>query len=159
MTADRTTIKATIDELLVELRANLVADPPTGAKPLRQIAIGDFAVSEFPRPFLALELTRARAVGTADGDKLMEISMNLQVVCDALAADSHGELLDRTSAVDDCFDNLLGSGLLEGADGLDDRAWSFAHPTTSSGARVATATATQTCIVRVERSQNRVPAA
>lgn len=159
MTADRTTIKATVDELLIQLRANLVADPPTAAKPFRRIAVGDFGVGEFPRPFLSLELVRARAIGVADGDKLMEISITLQIVCDILAADAHGELLDRTSAVDDCFDNLFGSGLLEGADGFDDRVWTFAHPTTSSGARLSTATAAQTCIIRVERSQNRIPAA
>ena len=89
MTADRTTIKATIDELLVQLRAQLVADPPTAAKPFRRIVVGDFNMTEYPRPFLSLELIRSRAVGTSAGDKLMEISMNLRVSCDILAADAH----------------------------------------------------------------------
>lgn len=158
MTADRTTLKAAIDELLVELRASLIADPPTAAKPFRHVVVGDFAVTEYPRPFLSLELIRARALGGADGDKLLEISMTLRVVCDILAADAHSELLDRTAAVDDCFDDLLDAGLIEGADGFDDRVWNFALPETSSGARLATATAAQTCIVRVQRRQNRIQA-
>jgi hypothetical protein len=157
MTADRTTIKATFDELLVKLRSNLVADPPTAVRPFRHIVVGDFSMVEHARPFLAVALARAKAVGAADGDKLMEVSMNVQVVCDILGSDAHGELLDRTAAVDDYLDSLLDSGVIDGADGFDDRVWTFTHPRTSSGARTATASAVQTCVVRVEREQNRVP--
>ena len=151
MTADRTTIKATMDELLDKLRANLVADPPTSGAPFRRVAVGDFGVVEFPRPYLALQLVRARPVGQVDGDRLVEVSMELKLVVDVTGGDAHAELLEHVAAVEDFFDSLVDTGVIEGAEGFDDRAWVFAEPKSTSGVRVATASATQTWVVRVER--------
>lgn len=159
MSLDHTTLRETIDELLMKLRAELVADPPTSAAPFRRIAVGETSVTEYPRPFLAVELVRARSIGTTDGDKLTEVTASLRIVTDVLAADAHGELLDRVAAVDDFFDGLLEEGLIDGASGFDDRVWTFAEPKLTAGARVATATATETFVVRVERGQNRLPSA
>jgi hypothetical protein len=154
MTADRTTIKATFDELLAKLRANLVADPPTTVKPFRRIAVGEFGVIEFPRPFMAVQLVRARAIGQVDGDRLVETSMELQLIMDVAGVDAHGELLNRVAAVEDYFDSLIDTGVIEGAEGFDDRVWTLAEPKTTSGVRVATASARQTCVVKVEREAN-----
>ena len=59
-TPDRTTIKAAIEELTAKLRANLVADPPTAAKPFRKVEAGAAEVQAYPRPFLTVFLNRTR---------------------------------------------------------------------------------------------------
>lgn len=158
-TADRTTIKAAIDALVTNLRSNLVADPPTSAKPFRRVEVADAGTEDYPRPFLALFLSRARPIGVTDNDKLMEVSMALRLVTDVSASDPHGAILDKVAAVDDHLDSLIDTGVIEGAEGFDDREWKLAYPRATAGARVASASATQTFVVKVERQQNRVPAA
>ena len=157
-TPDRTTIKAALDELLSKLRANLVADPPTASKPLRRVADGPTGTTEFPRPFMAVCPDRTKVLGVCDNDKVIEVQMALRVVTDVSAADASGGLLDVVGAVDDYFDGIVDSGVLEGAEGFDNRAWSLDYPPTTVGARVACAEAAQTFVVKVERGYNREPA-
>ena len=157
-TPDRTTIRATIDEFITKLRDNLVADPPTAAKPFRRVEVGDTGLTEFPRPFLALFLNRTTLIGIVDNDKLIEATMTLRLATDASAADLHGTLLDKIGAVEDYLDSIVDTGVIEGAEGFDRRVWDFDYPRTTAGARVASARATQTFVVKVEREQNRVPA-
>ena len=157
-TADRTIIKAAIEELTTKLRTNLVADPPTATKPFRRVEIADTGVEEYPRPFLTLLLSRTRPVGVVDNDRLVEVTMTLRVVTDVAASDPHAAMLDTIGAVEDYFDSILDAGVIEGAEGFDDRAWTFEYPRATAGARVASATATQTFVVKVERGQNREPA-
>ena len=157
-TPDRTTLKAAIDELSTKLRANLVADPPTATKPFRRVEVGPVGIEEYPRPFLGLLLSRARPIGVTDNDKIIEASMTLRLVTDVTASDPHGAILDKIGAVDDYLDSLIDTGILEGAEGFDDRVWTFDYPRATSGARVASASAAQTFVVTVERQQNRVPA-
>ncbi len=158
-TSDRTTIKATIDELGSKLRANLVADPPTASKPFRRIEVGAAGVEEYPRPFVSLLLTRSQPVGVIDGDKVIEVEMTLRVVTDVTQADPHGAILDKIGAIDDYLDGIVDTGVIDGAEGFDNRVWTFEYPRQSAGARVAVAAATQTFVVKVEREQNREPAA
>lgn len=157
-TADRTTIKAAMTELVDRLRDNLVADPPTATKPFRVVAVGAAGVTEYARPFLSLHLSQAKTIGVVDDDKVLEVSMTLRIVRDVTAADPHAAALDAIGAVEDYFDSLIDTGILDGADGLDDRTWTFEYPKSTSGARVITATATQSLVVKVERGQHREPA-
>lgn len=157
-TPDRTTIKAATQALTAVMRANLVDAPPTPSKPFRRVAVGTQGVTEFPRPFLTLRLDRTSPIGTTDGDKLLRVTMDLRVVTDMTDADGHAVMLDHIGAVDDHLDSLIDTGVIEGADGFDDRGWSIEYPKATAGARVAVATAQQTFVVRVERGQNRQPA-
>ncbi|MFQ5494197.1 MAG: hypothetical protein ACE5EX_02350, partial [Phycisphaerae bacterium] len=127
-TPDRTTIKATVETLTASLRTGLVAEPPTATKPFRAVVVADAGVDELPRPFIALKLTRARPFGLMDGEKVMEVTVVLRIVADATAADAHAGLLDRVGAVDDYLDFLLDTGVLDGAEGFDDREWVFSYP-------------------------------
>lgn len=156
-TPERTTVKVTIEQLISDLRGNLVADPPTAEKPFRQIVEGQVGVTEFPRPFLSLRLFRSLMIATLSDDKIVEVKIGLKVVADLSVVDPHEQLLDFVSAVDDRFDQILATGLVEGTEGFDDRVWTFDYPSVTSGARVATAEAVQTCVVKVERLQNLVP--
>ena len=158
-TPDRTTIKATIEDLATKLTTNLVADPPTATKPFRRVVVGASGVEEYPRPFLSMLLTRAQPLGVTDNDKVVWMTMTLRVVTDAAEADPHEAILDKIGALDDYFDSIVDSGVISGAEGFDDRAWTFEYPRATAGARVATATAAQTFVVKVERGQNREPAA
>ena len=158
-TPDRTTIKATIEALTTSLAANLVADPPTTTKPFRRVAVGASKVEEYPRPFLTLMLTRTRPIGVTDNDKLVEVTMAMRLVTDVAQSDPHAAVLDKVGAIDDHLDSLIDTGILEGAEGFDNREWTFEYPSTTSGARVTAASAAQSFVVRVERGQNRVPAA
>ncbi len=158
-TPDRTTIKAAIEELTSKLEANLVADPPTAAKPFRRVAVTAGGAGEHPRPFITLQLRRAGPIGATDNDKLIRVSMTLRIVTDATAADPHEAVLDRIGAVEDYFDGIVDTGVIEGAEGFDDREWAFEYPRATAGARVASATAEQTFVVKVEREHNREPAA
>ncbi len=158
-TPDRTTIKAAIAELTTKLRDNLVADPPTDTKPFRRVEVGGSGVEEHPRPFMTLQLVRTRPIGVSDNDKVIEAAMTLHLVTDVSAADPHDAILDKVGAVDDYLDSIIDTGVIEGAEGFDDRGWTFDYPKTAAGARVASAQATQTLVVRVERGQNRLPAA
>lgn len=158
-TADRTTIRAAVDALMTKLRANLVASPPTATKPFRRIEIGEGGVGEYPRPYMTLALSRVRPIGAVDNDKVFEVTMTLRLVTDATAADPHGAMLDKIGATEDYLDGIVDTGVLEGSEGYDDRVWTFGYPRTTSGARAATAEAMQTFVVKVQRGQNRVPAA
>lgn len=158
-TPDRTTIRAALDELVDKLRANLVADPPTATQPFRMVIAGGSSVVGHARPFLAIELTRARPIGAIDGDRMMEITTALRIVTDVATNDPFQAALDQVGAVDDYLDSLLDVGVLDGADGFDDRIWEFDGPGGRAASRVVTATATQTFVVKVERNQNRLPAA
>ncbi len=157
-TPDRTTIKEAISALTTALQSNLVADPPTVLAPFRRIEVARAGLDEFPRPFLTLLLTRARLIGIVDNDKLVEVTMTMRLVTDVSASNPHEALLDKIGAVDDYFDSLIDSGIIEGAEGFDGRSWSFEYPRTTAGVRVASATATETFVVKIEREQNRVPA-
>jgi hypothetical protein len=157
-TTDRTTIKAAVEELLSKLRDGLVADPPTPTKPFRRVAVGAGRVENFPHPFLTLSLVRARPIGSVDDDKLMEVTVRFGIVTDVLASDPFDALLDKVGAVDDHLDSILDGGVIDGAEGFDERIWTFDEPQATSGARVATASALQTFVVAVERNWNRVPA-
>lgn len=157
-TPDRTTIKATIQELANKLRTNLVADPPTAAKPFRQVEVGETGVEAYPRPFLSLSLSKVRPAATVDNDKAVEVTMTLGVVTDVSAADPHSEILDKVGAVEDYLDSIIDTGVIEGAEGFDHRVWTFEYPRATAGARVARADATQAFVVKVERGYNRVPA-
>jgi hypothetical protein len=158
LTPDRTTIKAAIQELANKLTLNLVADRPTPAKPFRKVVAGDVGAGEYPRPYLALRITRAKPVGVMDDDKLWEVTTVLKVVTDVSAADPHDAILDKIGAVDDYLDSIRDTGVIEGAEGFDVRDWAITYPKTTSGARVAEAVAEQTFIVKVQRQQNRAPA-
>lgn len=157
-TTDRTTIKAVIDELKTKLTDNLVADPPTTVKPLRRVEVASAGFEEYPRPFLTLLLVRTKPIGVTQNDKLIEVTMTLRIVTDASAADPHAAMLDKIGAVDDYLDSIVDSGVLEGAEGFDDRVWTFEYPRSTAGVRVAAATAAQAFVVKVQREQNRVPA-
>jgi hypothetical protein len=67
-------------------------------------------------------------------------------------------VLDKIGALEDYLDGIVDAGVLEGAEGFDDRIWTFEYPNTTSGARAAAATASQTFVVKVQREHNRVPA-
>jgi len=157
-TPDRTTIKAAIENLTALLRANLAADPPTVSKPFRRIEAGRAGVSQYPRPFMVLYIKQSNSVGVTDNDKIFEVTMGLVIVCDVTASDPHGAVLDKIGAVEDYFDGIVETGLLEGAEGFDNRVWSFDYPKATAGARVAAATANQSFIAKVQRQQNREPA-
>ena len=158
-TADRTTILATLDELLSKLRANLIADPPTAAKPFRSVSASREQAEGVARPYLSVALTRMSPIATVEGDKLFRVEMSLRVVVDAAPGDPHTAVLDAMGAVDDCLDNLLATGVLEGAEGFDDREWAFQQSRATSGTPMASASAAQSFVVKVERGHNRVPAA
>ncbi len=157
-TPDRTTIKAAIEELTTKLRTNLTADPPTATKPFRRVEIAAAGVEEYPRPFLTLLLARTRPIGVTDNDRLIGVSMTLRMVTDLSSSDPHAAILDTIGAVEDYFDSIVDTGLIDGAEGFDDREWTFEYPRATAGARTASATASQTFVVKVQRGQNREPA-
>lgn len=157
-TADRTTLKAAIETLFTNLQTNLAASPTTATKPFYKVQVGGGGVEEFPRPFMTLQLIRTRAVSSVDNDKMIEVAMSMRIVTDVAADDPHAAILDKIGALEDYFDGLIDTGVLEGAEGFDDRVWKFEYPKTTSGARVAVASAEQTFVVKVQRQQNRVPA-
>ena len=157
-TSDRTTIKAAVDEFVSKLRANLVTDPLTAAKPFRRAEVGATGVEEYARPFLSVLIAAARPLGVVNDDKVVEVTATIRVVVDVTQADPHDPVLDAVGALDDYLDGIIDTGVIEGAEGFDDRAWTFDYPRSSAGARVAVATAKHTFIVKVERQQNRNPA-
>ena len=157
-TPDRTTVRAALDELANKLRAGLIASPPTSAKPLRRVEVGESGVEQYVRPFMTIAPVRARLIGVMDNDKLVEVVATLRLVSDVTEANPHDAVLGHVGAVEDYFDSIVDSGLLEGAEGFDVRTWSFQYPKGTAGARVASASAELSFIVKIERGQNRVPA-
>ena len=158
-TPDRTTVKAAVQEFVSKLRSNLIVDPPTAAKPLRRVEVGQMGSEEYPRPFLAVRLTRTRPIGTGDDDKLIEVSSELRLVTDAAGTDPHDTVLDQLGAVEDYLDSIVDTGVIDGAEGFDDRAWTIDYPRTTSGSRLAVAEAKQTFVVKIQRGRNREPVA
>lgn len=156
-TPDRSTLHVVMDQVLSQLRSGLLANPPTAAQPFRRIEAGLIDAEVGPRPVMGVTLLRARPSGSLDNDKVWEATTQLVVVVDLAAADAHGLMLDVVAGVEDYLDALIDVGIVEGADGFDDRAWSFEYPATRAGARVGVAKATQTFVVRVERTHNRTP--
>jgi hypothetical protein len=155
--ADRTTIKAAIQEYVSLLRANLVADPPTADAPFRSVQQGHARGTEHPRPFLGIRLDRTKLLGASDDDKVIRVETVLRVVADAIGADPHDALLDTIGAVDDYLDSIREAGVIEGAAGFDERTWKFEYPSSTSGARLVAAEASSSFVACVEREQNRLP--
>lgn len=155
---DRTTIKAAMDALIDALRANLIADPPTATKPLRLVEEGDVSAAPHARPFMTVGIERTKVIGVTDDDKIVDVALRIRVGVDASTPAARDAILAVVGAVDDYFDSIRDSGVIEGADGLDDRTWTFAYPKSTAGARMMTAEATQPFVVRVARGFNRVPA-
>ncbi|MFQ5415022.1 MAG: hypothetical protein ACE5E6_11240 [Phycisphaerae bacterium] len=157
VTSDRTTIKAATQALVAGLRGNLVAEPPTAARPFRGVHDGPLDATGFPRPYLAVWVADAVPVATTDDDKIMRVTTGLTVVTDIVGPDPHDAILDAVGAVDDYLDGIIDAGVIEGAEGFDDRAWTLDYPPTTTGPRVGGAHATATFIVKVQRGQNIVP--
>ncbi len=158
-TSDRTTVKATVQALLAEMRAGLVADPPDGEAPFRGIEEGFARYDEYVRPFMTVRILETTAVTAVEGDKIVRVTFDMRLVTDVLSDDPHDAILDAVGAVEDFFDGLLTGEdeIIEGADGFDDRSWSFKYPSGSTGPLAAEASCRQTCLVKVERGYNRVP--
>jgi hypothetical protein len=145
--------------LMSALRTDLQADPPTAAKPFRRIEEGQGTSSEYVRPFMTVRLVETEAVSTTDGDKVLQAALVMRLVTDVVSDDPHDAILDAIGAVEDYFDSLFasGSGIVDGADGFDDRSWTLTYPAGSTGVQTAEASCEQTFIVKIERGYNRVP--
>ncbi len=152
--SDRTTIKTTIQQFVTLLKNNLTAEPPTSTNPLRRVAVGEAGNQEYPRPYLAVRLIRFGPVATVDDDRMFQVISELRLVTDVTAADPHDAILEKIGAVENYLDTILDTGVIEGAEGFDDREWKIEYPKASSGARVAVAVATQTFVVNVDRQLN-----
>jgi hypothetical protein len=157
--ADRTTIKAAVQAFVSLLRANLIADPPTASAPFRRIQEGHGAGTEHPRPFMTVRLVGTKLLGATDDDKVIRVAMVLRMVTDVSESDPHDAILDVVGTVDDYLDSIRESGVIEGAEGFDDRTWEFEYPRSTAGARLAAAEAEQSFVVKVKREQNRAPGA
>lgn len=155
---DRTPLKIVMKTLMANLRTGLVADPPTVTKPFRKIEEGDAAANEYVRPFMAVRLIKIEPLDTIEGDKIILATLAMRLVTDVVSDDPHDAILDAVGAVEDHFDNMqiLQQVFVEGADGFDDRKWTFTYPAGSSGTRIAQTDCEQTFVVKVERAQNRV---
>lgn len=158
-TADRTTIKATVDALIAKLSANLVGDPPTANRPFRSVVVGRADAAAHPRPFVTVAVTTFRPIATVDGDRLFEVVLEVTVVADVVDEQPHAAMLDLIAVVEDYMDSIVDIGVIDGATGFDGREWKLDYPHATAGVRSASATSTQTVVVRVERSFNREPAA
>lgn len=158
-TPDRTTVKKAIQQLVLDLRSDLVADPLTATKPFRRVDEGPPTASQYPRPFLSVWLTKVQPTALTEGDKVLRVTAQLKLVTDVLDDDPHDTILDKLGAVDDFFDSLISDAtdIIEGADGFEDRTWSFGYPAGSSGGRMASAECELSFVVKVARGSNRVP--
>lgn len=155
-TADRTTVRAAVDELIVKFRGNLVAEPPTAAKPFRRVEAGLGQAEDYPRPFLALRVTSIVPIGVTDDDKIMEATATMQAVIDATNADAQAGMLDAVGAIDDYLDSIHDTGVIEGSEGFDRREWRLQYSKTTAGSRVVSAEAAFQFVVKVKRGSNRV---
>jgi len=158
-TADRTTVRAALAALTERLEQELVASPPTASKPFRRVEVGAVGVNEHPRPFLSVLLASTKPVSSVDGDRIIEVRTTLRAVVDVTEPDTHETILGVVGAVEDVLDGLREEGLLDGAEGFDDSSWRVEYPKSAAGARIVVATAGLSFMVKVEREQNRVPAA
>lgn len=157
-TSDRTTIKAAVEELVTRLRTNLVADPLTASKPFRRVEAGVGDSEHYARPFLTVRAVRARVASAVDDDKVIELTIELRIVADIVGVDPLTAVYDQMGAIEDYLDSIREGGVIDGAAGFDDRVWALETSKASSGARVSTATAQQTLMVKVQRGFNRTPA-
>jgi len=158
-TPDRSTIKTAVQELVLALSTNLVADPLTAVKPFRRVDEGPPSPSQYPRPFLSVWLTRSEPTALTEGEKVQRVTARLRAVVDVVGDDPHDAILDTVGAVDDYFDSLISgaTGITDGADGFEDRTWTYTYPAGSTGGRMASAECELSFIVKVERGFNRVP--
>ena len=158
-TNDRTTIKATTDALMSRLRIKLKANPPTATKPFRRIEEGSARFDEYVRPFMTVGIKKTQPLSEIEGDKIVRVTLTMRLVTDVISDDPHDAILGAVGAVDDFFDELFTDEekIIEGADGFDDRVWTFGYPAGSSGSQVAEAKCEQGFIVKVERGYNRIP--
>jgi hypothetical protein len=157
-TADRTTVRAAMDEFVSKLGLNLAAEPPTVTKPFRKVAVSLGTSEEYARPFLTVRVARVEPVAAVDDDRIFEVSLKLRMVTDVTAADPHGSIFDKIGAIEDYLDGIRDTGVIVGAEGFDRRAWTIEYPRPASAARTATAEATEVIVVKVQRGQNRVGA-
>ena len=158
-TPDRTTVKATIQALTSALRSSLKADPPTSSRPFRRIEEGQAQFGEYVRPFMTVSLVETEPAGTTEGDRLVRVTLAMRLVTDVITDDPHDAILDAVGAIEDFFDDLLTDedSIIEGAEGFDDRTWTFGYPSGSAGAQAAEASCKQSVVVKIERGYNRVP--
>lgn len=158
-TSDRTTVKAALQALMSDLRSNLKADPPTSSRPFRRIEEGEADFGEYVRPFMTVSVLATEPAGTTEGDKVVRVSLGMRLVTDVVSDNPHDAILNAVGAVEDYFDDLLTDedGIIEGAEGFDDRSWTLGYPPGSSGARAAEASCRQSFMVKVERGYNRNP--
>ncbi len=154
MAADRSTIKAVVQEIKTQFDDMLVADPPTLSKPFRKVIEGEAGLVEYARPFITVKAVRAKPIGVTDDDKVMEVTVLCRLVTDVVEAGPTDALFDKVAAVDDYFDSIIQTGLIHGAEGLDNRSWEFGYPKETSGVRVAYAECMQTFVVKVAREAN-----
>lgn len=154
-TADRKTLRDVMAALVDRIQDDLVSDPPTTAKPFRRVAPHAAGGSAYPRPFIAAYLLRARPVAATDDDRIFEATIQLRIIADAAGADAHGAILNLVESVEDEFDALRDGGVIEGCDGFDVRAWEIKVGEPGVGARMVSADAAMTCMVRVARGENR----
>ena len=157
-TPDRTTVKAAFQHLVELLRDNLTAEPPTATKPFRRVEEGPTGVVEYPRPFLTAWLTKVEPLGVTDNDKVLKVEVVLRAIVDIAGGDPQAALLDVLAALEDYLDSVVDTGFVEGAEGLDDCAWTFEYPAATSGVRVGAARGVLSFVVKVEREHNRLPA-
>ena len=81
--------------------------------------------------------------------------MALRLVTDVSSVDPHDTVLDQVGALEDYLDSIIDTGVIEGAEGFDDRVWNIDYSRSSAGVRLTVAEALQTFVVKVERGQNR----
>lgn len=160
-TVDRTTLNAALGALVDGLRNALTADPPAPDRPFRRVVAGQTQPYGSVRPFLNVRLVKSEPISVVAGDKAVRVTLALRLVTDVTESDPHGEICNAVGAVDDYFDSLLSdeAPVIDGADGFDDRGWTFGYPAASVATRVAEASCTQTFILKVRRGENRVVAA
>ncbi|MCG3130899.1 MAG: hypothetical protein FLDDKLPJ_01673 [Phycisphaerae bacterium] len=151
---DRTTLAAVLEAVREALADALVANPPTESKPFRRLIPGQTDEATGPRPLLGVALMRTRTPAAVDDDRIVEATLQVIVVADAIAADPHEPLVTLMGRVEDVLDAWRDGGLIEGADGFDRRRWDLSRGRQHAGVRAATAECEVTCVIRVAREEN-----
>ena len=152
--ASQTTIKAVLDKIESRYRTKLVADPPTATKPFWTVIEGIATGIEATRPFLAIHATEVRPTDRMDGDQHFRLTFVTQLFTDIDDASQIADLHNKMSEVDDFWDDERATGLLNGAEGFDERRWQIIHPKETQPTRLGRAELTNTCIVNVKRGTN-----
>lgn len=151
---DRTTLAAVHEAMREALAAALVGNPPTEMKPFRKLISAGADEAAGPRPLLGLAPARTRTLAAVDDDRIVEATLQVIVVADAIAADPHEPLVTLMGRVEDVLDAWRDGGLIEGVDGFDRRRWDLSRGRQSAGARAATAECEVSCVIRVAREEN-----